>query len=45
MEEGLFVPKEGLEPSSREASDFESLVYTIPPLRHLEYVDYNIKIS
>lgn len=39
------MPKEGLEPSSREASDFESLVYTIPPLWLVEYVDYIIKIS
>lgn len=38
------MPKEGLEPSSREASDFESLVYTIPPLWLIEYVDYIIKI-
>ncbi len=28
-----FVPEEGLEPSSLARHDFESCVYTIPPLR------------
>ena len=31
------VPEEGLEPSSLAAYDFESYVYTIPPLRLKKY--------
>ena len=31
-----FVLEEGLEPSSLAACDFESHVYTIPPLQHYE---------
>ena len=29
------VREAGLEPASREAADFKSAVYTIPPLSHL----------
>ena len=32
----VFVPEEGLEPSILTEHDFESCVYTIPPLRQYD---------
>lgn len=33
--EAYMVPEMGFEPTSREAADFESAMYTVPSLWHL----------
>jgi hypothetical protein len=40
-----FVLEEGLEPSSLAACDFESHVYTIPPLQQLFYCIANYQCN